>query len=248
MQFDYGWFNRESENGHREGYPFFVFVLTGQAYEAAQVGIFQEQVECFGASHHYFKLECIVCFHQEDSVGQPGHWVLSKPQRPVSSFSHFNPLTSRYENKGLSPKMSIGYLWAKLCLLKTPLTLRSSARHASFHETATADGVLGYLIAFLVLLATVKLWHLLRLNPKLQMISATLRRAWNDISGFLIVMTIMLSAYSIAVSNLELNSICVCFLSSNQIRLCSHCKLRCLLLLHFYMTHMYHKQWIVSYL
>lgn len=52
---------------------FIVFVLTGQAYEAAQVGIFQEQVECFGASHHYFKLECIVCFHQEDSVGQPGH-------------------------------------------------------------------------------------------------------------------------------------------------------------------------------
>ncbi|KAF5905100.1 polycystic kidney disease protein 1-like 2 [Clarias magur] len=71
-------------------------------------------------------------------------------------------------------------------------------QHASFYETATADGVLGYLIAFLVLLATVKLWHLLRLNPKLQMITATLRRAWNDISGFLIVMTIMLLAYSIA--------------------------------------------------
>ncbi|KAI5608598.1 polycystic kidney disease protein 1-like 2, partial [Silurus asotus] len=74
-------------------------------------------------------------------------------------------------------------------------------QHASFHETAAADGVLGYLIAFLVLLATVKLWHLLRLNPKLQMITATLRRAWNDISGFLIVMTIMVLAYSIA-SNL----------------------------------------------
>ncbi|XP_053369297.1 polycystic kidney disease protein 1-like 2 [Clarias gariepinus] len=71
-------------------------------------------------------------------------------------------------------------------------------QHASFYETATADGVLGYLIAFLVLLATVKLWHLLRLNPKLQMITATLRRAWNDISGFIIVMTIMLLAYSIA--------------------------------------------------
>ncbi|MCI4383146.1 hypothetical protein PGIGA_G00023010 [Pangasianodon gigas] len=70
--------------------------------------------------------------------------------------------------------------------------------HASFHETAAADGVLGYLIAFLVLLATVKLWHLLRLNPKLQMITATLRRAWNDISGFIIVMTIMFLAYSIA--------------------------------------------------
>ncbi|KAM4630467.1 polycystin-1-like protein 2 [Polymixia lowei] len=74
-------------------------------------------------------------------------------------------------------------------------------QYASFHETATADAVLGYLIAFLVLLATVKLWHLLRLNPKLHMITATLQRAWTDISGFLVVMTIMFLAYSIA-SNL----------------------------------------------
>ncbi|KAJ8271419.1 hypothetical protein COCON_G00102780, partial [Conger conger] len=72
---------------------------------------------------------------------------------------------------------------------------------ASFYETAAADAVLGYLIAFLVLLATVKLWHLLRLNPKLHMITATLQRAWTDISGFIIVMTIMFLAYSIA-SNL----------------------------------------------
>ncbi|XP_078480345.1 LOW QUALITY PROTEIN: polycystin-1-like protein 2, partial [Lampetra planeri] len=74
-------------------------------------------------------------------------------------------------------------------------------QYASFHETARADAVLGYLIAFLVLLATVKLWHLLRLNPKLHMITATLQRAWADISGFLVVMTIMFLAYSIA-SNL----------------------------------------------
>lgn len=74
------------------------------------------------------------------------------------------------------------------------------SRYASFHETAKADAVLGYLIAFLVLLATVKLWHLLRLNPKLHMITATLQRAWTDISGFLVVMTIMFLAYSIAVS------------------------------------------------
>ncbi|KAL1007239.1 hypothetical protein UPYG_G00083860 [Umbra pygmaea] len=72
---------------------------------------------------------------------------------------------------------------------------------ASFHETAIADAILGYLIAFLVLLATVKMWHLLRLNPKLHMITATLQRAWTDISGFLLVMTVMFLAYSIA-SNL----------------------------------------------
>ncbi|KAJ3592348.1 hypothetical protein NHX12_007475 [Muraenolepis orangiensis] len=68
---------------------------------------------------------------------------------------------------------------------------------ANFHETATADAGLGYLIAFLVLLATVKLSHLLRLNPKLHMIAATLQRAWSDISGFLVVITIMILAYAI---------------------------------------------------
>uniref|UniRef100_A0A673FY16 Polycystic kidney disease 1 like 2a n=1 Tax=Sinocyclocheilus rhinocerous TaxID=307959 RepID=A0A673FY16_9TELE len=73
-----------------------------------------------------------------------------------------------------------------------------SNRFASFYETATADAVLGYLIAFLVLLATIKLWHLLRLNPKLHMITSTLQRAWTDISGFIVVMTIMFLAYSIA--------------------------------------------------
>ncbi|XP_041077005.1 polycystic kidney disease protein 1-like 2 [Polyodon spathula] len=69
---------------------------------------------------------------------------------------------------------------------------------ASFYETATADSALGYIIAFLVLLATVKMWHLMRLNPKLNMITATLRRAWTDISGFISVIVIMLLSYSIA--------------------------------------------------
>ncbi|XP_078067868.1 polycystin-1-like protein 2 [Mustelus asterias] len=68
----------------------------------------------------------------------------------------------------------------------------------SFYETAMSDAVMGYLIAFLVLLATIKLWHLLRLNPKLNMITSTLRRAWGDISGFLTVILIMFLAYSIA--------------------------------------------------
>lgn len=68
----------------------------------------------------------------------------------------------------------------------------------SFDETATADSVLGYLIAFLVLLSTVKLWHLMRLNPKLNMITSTLQRAWGDISGFITVILVMFLAYSIA--------------------------------------------------
>ncbi|TKS67513.1 Polycystic kidney disease protein 1-like 2 PC1-like 2 protein [Collichthys lucidus] len=68
----------------------------------------------------------------------------------------------------------------------------------SFYETARADSLLQYLIAFLVLLSTIKLWHLLRLNPKMNMITATLQRAWSDICSFLVVIVIMLVAYSIA--------------------------------------------------
>ncbi|KFO21242.1 Polycystic kidney disease protein 1-like 2 [Fukomys damarensis] len=69
----------------------------------------------------------------------------------------------------------------------------------SFRETAAADAALGYITAFLVLLSTVKLWHLLRLNPKTNVITSALHRAWGDISGFIIVILIMLLAYSIAV-------------------------------------------------
>ncbi|XP_036441849.1 polycystic kidney disease protein 1-like 2 [Colossoma macropomum] len=71
----------------------------------------------------------------------------------------------------------------------------------SFYETAAADSALGYIIAFLVLLATIKMWHLMRLNAKLNMITSTLQRAWTDISSFIVVIIIMFLAYSVA-SNL----------------------------------------------
>uniref|UniRef100_A0A3B4C8N2 Polycystic kidney disease 1 like 2a n=1 Tax=Pygocentrus nattereri TaxID=42514 RepID=A0A3B4C8N2_PYGNA len=71
----------------------------------------------------------------------------------------------------------------------------------SFYETAAADSALGYIIAFLVLLATIKMWHLMRLNAKLNMITSTLQRAWTDISSFIVIIVIMFLAYSI-ISNL----------------------------------------------
>lgn len=73
-------------------------------------------------------------------------------------------------------------------------------RFAHFYDTASADSLLHYLIAFLVLLSTIKLWHLFRLNPKMNIFTATLQHAWNDMSGFLLITGIMLVAYSIAVS------------------------------------------------
>ncbi|XP_059361535.1 polycystin-1-like protein 2 [Carassius carassius] len=67
----------------------------------------------------------------------------------------------------------------------------------SFHDTAVLDATLGYIMAFLVLLACVKLWHLLRLNPKLHLITSSLQRAWNDMSSFIVVIFIILLAYSL---------------------------------------------------
>lgn len=96
-------------------------------------------------------------------------------------------------------------LWGDVLML----VVTSPLRFVSFNQTATVDAVLGYLIAFLVLLSTVKLWHLLRLNPKLNMITSTLQRAWGDISGFVTVIIIMFLAYSIAVSHLWLIQ-CLC--------------------------------------
>lgn len=74
-----------------------------------------------------------------------------------------------------------------------------SCRFPSFHDTAVIDVTLGYLMAFLVLLACVKLWHLLRLNPKLHLITSSLQRAWNDMSSFIVVILIILMAYSLTV-------------------------------------------------
>ncbi|KAI4805593.1 hypothetical protein KUCAC02_010197 [Chaenocephalus aceratus] len=69
---------------------------------------------------------------------------------------------------------------------------------ANFYETASADSLLQYMIAFLVLLSTFKLWHLLRLNAKINMLTAALQRAWSDVSGLLLVIVVMFVAYSIS--------------------------------------------------
>ncbi|XP_073715481.1 polycystin-1-like protein 2 isoform X1 [Misgurnus anguillicaudatus] len=68
----------------------------------------------------------------------------------------------------------------------------------SFNDTALADATMGYLFAFLVLLGSVKMWHLLRLNSKIYLITSTLQRAWNDMSNFILVIAIVFLAYCLA--------------------------------------------------
>lgn len=58
-----------------------------------------------------------------------------------------------------------------------------------------------HLMGFLVLLATVQLWNLLRQNLRLQVIGRTLSKAWDEVLGFLLVILILLSGYAIAVSD-----------------------------------------------
>ncbi|XP_076879412.1 polycystin-1-like protein 2 [Brachyhypopomus gauderio] len=68
----------------------------------------------------------------------------------------------------------------------------------SFYETASADAVLGYIVAFLVLLASIKLCHLLRFNSRLKWFTSTLWRAWNDIANLFVIIIVVLLAYSLA--------------------------------------------------
>ncbi|XP_078525795.1 polycystin-1-like protein 3 isoform X2 [Lissotriton helveticus] len=74
---------------------------------------------------------------------------------------------------------------------------RNRSRFVSFYETGTVDSALGYVIAFQVSVATVKLWNLLNINPRLHLITSTLCKAWDEIKGFLLVIFVMLVAYSI---------------------------------------------------
>ncbi|KAH0619745.1 hypothetical protein JD844_000691 [Phrynosoma platyrhinos] len=71
-------------------------------------------------------------------------------------------------------------------------------RFLSLYEMVEVDATLTHLIAFLVALATVRLWNLLRLNPRMQLITQTLQAAWEDLLGFLLVLLVLLAGYAIA--------------------------------------------------
>lgn len=61
------------------------------------------------------------------------------------------------------------------------------------------DSALTYLIAFLVALTTIKLWNLLRLNPRMHLITQTLQKAWDEVLGFLLTLLVLLVGYAIVV-------------------------------------------------
>ncbi|XP_077787790.1 polycystin-1-like protein 3 isoform X2 [Podarcis muralis] len=67
----------------------------------------------------------------------------------------------------------------------------------SFYEMVEVDSALTYLIAFLVALTTIKLWNLLRLNPRMHLITQTLQKAWDEVLGFLLTLLVLLVGYAI---------------------------------------------------
>uniref|UniRef100_A0A8D2F2E6 Polycystin-1-like protein 3 n=1 Tax=Theropithecus gelada TaxID=9565 RepID=A0A8D2F2E6_THEGE len=71
-------------------------------------------------------------------------------------------------------------------------------RFISFHEAVKVNSAVTHLVGFLVLLATVQLWNLLRHSPRLRVISRTLSRAWDEVVGFLLIILILLTGYAVA--------------------------------------------------
>uniref|UniRef100_A0A8C5L6G2 Polycystic kidney disease 1 like 3 n=1 Tax=Jaculus jaculus TaxID=51337 RepID=A0A8C5L6G2_JACJA len=69
-------------------------------------------------------------------------------------------------------------------------------RFISFHETLKVSSAVTHLMGFLVLLATVQLWDLLRHNPRFQVINKTLSKAWDEVMGFLLIILILLTSYA----------------------------------------------------
>uniref|UniRef100_A0A670ILC9 Polycystin 1 like 3, transient receptor potential channel interacting n=1 Tax=Podarcis muralis TaxID=64176 RepID=A0A670ILC9_PODMU len=76
-------------------------------------------------------------------------------------------------------------------------SLHTSGRFISFYEMVEVDSALTYLIAFLVALTTIKLWNLLRLNPRMHLITQTLQKAWDEVLGFLLTLLVLLVGYAI---------------------------------------------------
>lgn len=85
---------------------------------------------------------------------------------------------------------------------RPPSDSKASMAHCRFlrvSEVANTDAALTGLIAFLVALTTVKLWTLLRLSPRMHLITRTLQKAWDEILQFLLTLLVLLTAYAFAV-------------------------------------------------
>ncbi|XP_028624320.1 polycystic kidney disease protein 1-like 3 [Grammomys surdaster] len=69
-------------------------------------------------------------------------------------------------------------------------------RFISFYEALRVNSAVTHLMGFLLLFATVRVWDLLRHHAQLQVINKTLTKAWDEVLGFLLIITLLLSSYA----------------------------------------------------
>ncbi|KAM9460836.1 polycystin-1-like protein 2 [Clarias gariepinus] len=79
---------------------------------------------------------------------------------------------------------------------------------SGFLDAASADTYMGYILAFLILLGTIKMCHMIHLNSKQKLISCTLYQKWMNTSSVVLVFSVvalvtMVVAYSIVTSEEE---------------------------------------------
>ncbi|XP_040593166.1 polycystic kidney disease protein 1-like 3 [Mesocricetus auratus] len=92
----------------------------------------------------------------------------------------------------------LGLNMQRLSLLHKSMLLyrHDRDRFISFCEALKVNSAVTHLMGFLVLLATVQLWELLRHNAQLRVISKTLNKAWGEVAGFILIIMILLSSYA----------------------------------------------------
>uniref|UniRef100_A0ABM5EUS6 LOW QUALITY PROTEIN: polycystin-1-like protein 3 n=1 Tax=Pogona vitticeps TaxID=103695 RepID=A0ABM5EUS6_9SAUR len=129
------------------------------------------------------------------------YYLLAQGQRLVRQrLGYFRSKGNLLDAGAVLIGVAIVGLYVKRTLLaESILRQHRQNRHQfiSFYGMAEVDSALTYLIAFLLALTTVKLWNLLRLSPRMYLITQTLQKAWDEVMGFLLVLLVLLAGYSI---------------------------------------------------
>ena len=69
-------------------------------------------------------------------------------------------------------------------------------KYHSFYQAAVFDMTLGYLLGVIVMLGTIKFIHILRLNPKVFILTETLKRAASELRAQFIVILLVFTLYA----------------------------------------------------
>ncbi|XP_060109861.1 LOW QUALITY PROTEIN: polycystin-1-like protein 3 [Heteronotia binoei] len=114
---------------------------------------------------------------------------------------HFHTKRSLLDAFSVLVSLSVVGLYVRRGLLAAGVQRQHRQDRSRFlrvSEMVATDAALTQLMAFLVALSTIQLWQLLRLNPRMLLISRTLQAAWEEIVGFLLTLLVLLVGYTFA--------------------------------------------------